>query len=238
MISKFNTTLRTAAGMLACIFVTLVWLQNGQAQLADPLAEDMFPYEGYFFHFNHEPKEKFDTAQDYFLKNEMKLAAADIREAIAFMKLQEARATVEGKKALIQSTDELTQMAHAIENGTLTDVNKLGLAFENAHFSLALHHYRKAAELLARKDAQAVRHDLEAAALNFEQAVRRDAQSMEPGCKVIIDDTREAAQKLSDGIEWIPKAMGKSLLQLTSRAVANIEKLKKQNSPADKGANQ
>jgi hypothetical protein len=90
------------------------------------------------------PGEHFHKARENFLKKDFKGAASEIRKGAAFLRLEAARATKEGKVGLTASIAELERLANDVEKGTVTSAKTLDRAFAKAHHGLAKHHYLKA----------------------------------------------------------------------------------------------
>ena len=63
----------------------------------------------------------FHKARENFLKGYIAAAADEIRVGNAYMKLEHARATGEGKKILKASIDELAELANKVEMNTVED---------------------------------------------------------------------------------------------------------------------
>lgn len=140
-----------------------------------------------------EPEEHFHRAHESFLKKDLKTAAAHIRKSEAFLKLEAGRATEEGKKLMKASGHELAKLAEGIEHGTITSVKRLDEAFARAHQALAHHHHVKAKESWANQASQAahkVGHDLQAAAIHFDQGLVWTGHKTEAGAAKAIKDTR------------------------------------------------
>jgi S1-C subfamily serine protease len=75
----------------------------------------------------------FNMAMDYFLKNDVKGAASEIRNGIADLKSEAEHATEEIKEILKASIDELEKLANEVEKGLVTSAKRMEEAFESAH---------------------------------------------------------------------------------------------------------
>lgn len=124
--------------------------------------------------FVDEPCRNFEAARDAFLRGENKQAAHNLRTASAFLRLEAARATTDGKAMLEASVRELQRLAGAIESNQVRAVEALQQAFGRAHYALAGHHCIQSAhrccQPAAFKDQRAmnrVGHDLNAAAIHL-----------------------------------------------------------------------
>jgi hypothetical protein len=116
------------------------------------------------------PQQHFLAARAALKRKDVKGAAAHIRKAAAFIKLEAGRTTAEGKGALVASSTELMELASSIEKGTVTDASKLSDAFAKAQDAMAKSHYLKAAEGWAKRDYANVSAELKAAAKHVENA--------------------------------------------------------------------
>jgi hypothetical protein len=158
--------------------------------------------------FVDEPGERFHKAREDFLKKDYKAAAEEIRKGAAFMKLQAARATTEGKKVLTVSIDELEKLAKDVEQGTVTSAATLNHAFARAHYALARHHYLKATEYKAKGAGAKLGHDLKAAAIHLEHGFAWAGHELEAATVAVIKDTGLVAGKLIEGTGWAGKETG------------------------------
>jgi len=161
--------------------------------------------------FENEPATQFHKARESFFKKDMKASAAEIRKGATFLKMQEGRATAEGKKALMASVNELEKLAKGVENGTIKSVKELDQTFARAHHALALHHQLKAKESWVKKEAKMAGHDLKAAAIHLEHALKWSGHELKAGVVNVIKDTGLLAGKLIEGIGWVPEEVGSAL---------------------------
>lgn len=180
--------------------------------------------------FVDEPGEHFHKAREFFLKKDTKAVAAEIREGAAFLKLEAGRATGDGKKALMASVNELEKLADGVEKGTVTSAKELDDAFARAEYALAEHHYRKAKESWAEKEAKNTGHDLKAAAYHLENAFAWAGHKLEAGTIAVIDGVRLVAGKLIEGVGWVVAEVGKVIDDIGKE----IEKLGKVIEPKKK----
>lgn len=180
--------------------------------------------------FVESPSEYFHKARQSFLKKDYKAAAEDIRTGASFLRLQAARATIEGKKELIGSIAELEKLAGDVEKGTVTSAKTLDNAFAGAHYALAKHHYLKAVEYKAEGAGTKLGHALKAAAIHLESGFAWSGHKLEAATVAVIKDTGLAAGKLIEGTGWISKEAG----DIIDKIGVEIEKLGKMLEPAKK----
>jgi hypothetical protein len=172
----------------------------------------------------------FQKAHEFFLKKDFKAAAAEIRNAAELLNQEAEKATIEGKKALTASINELEKLAKDVEKGTVTSEKKLKDAFARAEHALAKYHYLNASEQWAKKETKETGHALKSAAQHVEQAAKWAGHEMETGTVDVIKGTRTVAGKLIEGAGWVPEEVGKSITAIGSE----ISKLGKKIEPKKK----
>lgn len=161
--------------------------------------------------FPDEPGVQFHQAHENFLKKDFKAAAAHIRKGVGFMKLEAARATEDGKKALTTSIDELEKLASDVEKGTVKSTNDLGKAFARAHRALAVHHHLKASEAWAKKETSKTGHALKSAASHLESALAWSGHKIEAAVVKVMEIGHDVGEKLIQGARWTADEVGKAL---------------------------
>jgi len=161
--------------------------------------------------FVDSPGEHFHKAKQSFLKKDFKASADEIRKGAAFLRLQAARATEEGKKGLIVSISELEKLANDIEKGTVTSAETLDRAFARAHHKLAQHHYLKALDYKAKKDTMRLGHALKAAAVHLEHGFAWSGHELEAATVKIVRTALDLSGKLIEGTGLITEEVGKAI---------------------------
>ncbi|MBL7188989.1 MAG: hypothetical protein ISS70_21895 [Phycisphaerae bacterium] len=157
------------------------------------------------------PGEHFHKARESFLKKDLKGAASEIRKGEAFLRLQAARATAEGKKGLIASVAELEKLANDVEKGTVTSAKRLDRTFAKSHHALARHHYLKAMEYRTKKDTKRLGQSLRAAAVHLEHGFAWAGHELEAVSVRAIKDVGLLAGKLVEGTGWVAEEVGKAI---------------------------
>jgi len=234
---------RKTIGSMIVLMMAVVFCGVGlkgcekKAQAAEPAKPAPTAPEGYVVVeedvltvFVDAPGEHFHKARQNFLKKDYKAAAEEIRKGAAFMKLQSARATSEGKKVLTVSIDELEKLAKDVEKGTTTSAKTLDQAFSKAHHALAKHHYLKAIEYKAKGAATKVGRALKASAIHLEHGFAWAGHKLEAATVAVIKDTGLVAGKLIEGGGWIGEEAGK----IIEKIGVEIEKLGKMLEPTKK----
>ena len=207
----------TVCGLFVALIMVLtppfVWASGSQTQTpAEP--GKVLVEEDILYVFVDEPGHHFHQARENFLKKDMKGAASEIRKAVGFMKLEAARATGDGKKALTTSIDELKKLASDVEKGTVKSSNDLGKAFARAHHALAVHHHLKASESWAKKETSKTGHALKAAASHLERALAWSGHEIEAAVVKVMEMGRGVGEKLIQGSRWTADEVGKALKDL------------------------
>jgi hypothetical protein len=171
----------------------------------DPKSEPQVPdgwivvEEEIWLAFPDEPGSQFHQAHENFLKRDYKAAAANMRKAMGFMKLEAARATGDANKTLTASIHELEKLADDVENGTVSSARKLSQAFSRAHEALAIHHHALASQAWAKKEGTKVGHALKASAMHFESAAAWAGYKLEAGAEASLQLARSVGQKITEG---------------------------------------
>lgn len=83
--------------------------------------------------FVDEPCRHFEAARDAFVRGEDEQAAHSLRIASAFLRLEAARATANGKVMLDASVRDLQRLAVSIENNQVRAIEALQQAFARTH---------------------------------------------------------------------------------------------------------
>lgn len=161
-----------------------------------------------------EPQRHFtDAAADYAAKD-YKAAAADVRKAVSYLRLEAARASGDAKQELRSSVAQLDRLATALDKGAVKDEKKMDMDFAKANHALALEHRAKAAESWARKDYNQVGYDLKAAAHGLESSARWLGGEASEGAADTVADTRVLGDKLASGASWTREEIGKGFESL------------------------
>ena len=152
----------------------------------------------------------------------------EIQKGAASMKREAASATVEGKKLLVASAQELEKLASGMQRRPGTSGKTLDKAFARAHHALALHYYQRATESWAGKESQKAGEDLKTATNHLEQGLVWVGHEPEAGGAAVIKSTRLLAEKLIKGASWKPAEMETRL----KAAGKEIDKLGRKVKPA------
>lgn len=178
----------------------------------------------------NEAHQSFLRASENFAKGKMKAAAAEIRKGEAYVKLEAARATAEGKKALLGSAGELKLLADRVEKGALKDGKVLQNTFARAEYALARHHYLKAAEQWENKESQKVAFHLNATAAYIDSGQIWLTKKMHAGVADIKKEAHRIAAQVTAKTGVESQELGKAIDNLGRE----IEKYGKGLGPAQK----
>ncbi len=167
--------------------------------------------EDIYYVFDDEPSANFYNAHENFMKRDFKAAASELRKAAAFVKLESARATVDGKKLLVSSYHELDELAKKVENGTVTSVKDLESVFAKTHQALTKHYYLKAVEAEGEKNAKAAGHHLKSAVTQLEHGFSWAGHKLEAAALATVKEIRILSGRLIEGAGWVPDKIGSAI---------------------------
>lgn len=227
-----NRRILLSAVVLSILFICTV----ASAQTEKPMTPPKAPKgwvtveEDNLILFDEEPQYHFEKAKGHFLKGEKMAAAEEIKKATAFLKLQEGRATDEGKKALVISIAELKKLAGDLEKGATVSDTDLDRAFARAHHALTKHYLSKAMEQYGKEDTKKAGYDLKSAANHLEYAAKWTSDKVEEGLENGVRDARALSGKMIEGTGWVAEKVGKAMEYIATES----EKLSKKVEPKEK----
>lgn len=149
--------------------------------------------------FVDEPSHHFGLAHERFLKKEYAQSAAEIRKGAGFVKLEMARSTGEGRKALADAAVRLEKLAETVESGSVNSVGEINAALARAEQALAFHHEVKAEESWQANNAAGAGHDLKAASISLKNSLKYAGVKVDAETEAAIKDANGIGQKLLDG---------------------------------------
>lgn len=149
--------------------------------------------------FVDEPSHHFGLAHERFLKKDYAQSAAEIRKGAAFVKLEMARSTEEGEKALADAAIRLEKLAENVESGSVKSVDEIDTVLARAEHALAFHHELKAEEYWQANDYLGTGHDLKAASMNLKNSLKYAGGNIDVEMEAVIKDANEIGQKLLEG---------------------------------------
>jgi hypothetical protein len=154
--------------------------------------------------FTDEPCHHFEEARASLSASDSRQAAEHLRIGAAFLKLEAARATPQGREPLTASINELQKLADAVEQGAVRSTSPLDAAFMRAHYALSGHHCIKAAHRCCQvgnlqhpTDSQRASLDLRAAAKHLERASWWGRQEVDMETRELLQKSHLAANALS-----------------------------------------
>jgi hypothetical protein len=163
---------------------------------------------------SEEPQRHFTDAVAAYAKKDYKAAAADIRKATSYLRLEAGRAAGDAYWELHSSIVQLDKLAASVEKGTVNDEHSMARAFAKANHALALEHRSKAAESWARKEYDKAGYELKAAAHGLESAAGWVGGEASTGASATVADTRALGDKLAGGATWTRDEIGKGFESL------------------------
>ena len=167
--------------------------------------------EDIYYVFDDEPSAEFYNAHENFMKRDFKAAVRELRKAAAFVKLESARATADGKKLLVSSYSELEKLAKKVENGTVASVKDLESVFAKTHQALAKHHYLKALEAEGKKNIKATGRFLKSSLIHLRHGFSRAGYKLEAAVLAAFKDIRTLSGELIEGAGWVPDKIGSAI---------------------------
>jgi hypothetical protein len=157
--------------------------------------------EDFWFPLAYEPGTYFHRAHAEYLKKDYDLAAIDLRQAAAFLRLQARRSTyTEHATALYTAAYRLSNLAGKVENRKVNSAAQLDREFARAHYALAEHDYVMAQESWKKKHPYTTGYNLNAAVFNLESGYSwANAEMGKPGFNAMADAGALADELIAGG---------------------------------------
>lgn len=149
-----------------------------------------------------EPQRHFSSAAALYAKKDYKAAAAEVRRASAYLRLESARAVGDAKSSLVAADAALDRTAHALETGAASSEKSLDQVFAQAEHALAVAHRAKAAEDWSRKAYDKAGYELKAAAHGLDSAAGWTSAKASAAAAASSADARSIGDKLAGGGVW------------------------------------
>ena len=178
-----------------------------------------------WYPISEEPQRHFTDAVEAYAKKDYKAAAADIRKATSYLRLESGRAAGETKQELESSVVQLDTLAASVEKGAVKDAQSMAKVFAKANHALALEHRSKAVESWARKEYNKTGYELKAAAHGLESAAGWVDGEVKAGASATVADTRVLGDKLASGATWTRDEVAKGFESLGNSINALGEKI-------------
>jgi hypothetical protein len=161
--------------------------------------------------FVDEPSHHFGLAHEHFLEKDYAKSAAEIRKGAGFVKLEMARSTGEGRKALDDAAIRLEKFAESVESGSVNSVDEINAALARAEHALAFHHELKAEESWQANSYMGAGHDLKAASISFKNSLKYAGGKVDVETEAAIKDANGIGQKLIDGNRLADERIGAAM---------------------------
>ncbi len=153
--------------------------------------------------FIDKPCHHFEAARDSFVRGKVKQTAEHLRHAVAYLRLEAARATPNGKTALETSIAELNRLADVVEKKQVKSVRTLEQAFARAHYALSGHHCIKSnhrcCQVATFQDKQEIARtgqDLKAATFHFRKGAEWEYGKLDEETLKLLEKTKISANQL------------------------------------------
>jgi hypothetical protein len=180
------------------------------APAADPVPPGQFLiHEVLWDDLADEPGQHMDRARVAFIELDARQAAAELRKAATYLKITAGNAAAATKRALLRSADELDELAHRVEAGTVRTVGELDRAFARASHALSHHHCVIAERSWAARQTTRAGKQLRAAADNLERAAMRTGKALQTATETAVKDARIVSGKLVEGTGFVFDEIGK-----------------------------
>ncbi len=207
--------LMTIGLFILAIITISVYAETGKSKPRPKVPEGWIVIEEvYLDPLAGEAQHHFLKAREDFIEKQMKAAAAQIRKAAVFLRIEAAGATQKGGETLKGSYDELESLAGRIEKGTVRSATELDNAFFRTHHALAENYYDLATEYLEQKNVAKTSNHLQSIAESIEQAVAWGGHKVEEGTRAAINDARILAGKMKEGAGWSEEEVRRGLKKL------------------------
>jgi hypothetical protein len=161
-----------------------------------------------------EPQRHFTDAVAAYARKDYKAAAADIRKATGYLRLEAYASSGDGRQELDGAIAQLDALADSVAKGALKDEQSMAQAFAKADHALALERRSMAAESWARKEYDGAGYELRAAAHGLESAAGWIGEAAKLGVSATVTDIRALGDKLVAGGAWTRDEVAKGFESL------------------------
>ncbi|MQM30165.1 MAG: hypothetical protein CRU78_06330 [Candidatus Accumulibacter phosphatis] len=165
---------------------------------------------------SEEPQRHFTNAVADYGRKEYTAAAAEIRKATGYLRLEAGRASGQAKQALDRSVLDLDKLAPAVAKGSLNETREMDKAFAEANQALAQAYRAKADESWVRHAYERTGYELKAAAHSLEGAAGWVGSEAKSIAASTVAETRALGDKLASGTQWTRDEVAKGLQNLAS----------------------
>jgi hypothetical protein len=155
-----------------------------------------------WYPLSEQPQSHFTDAAAAYAKKDYRVAAADIRKATGYLRLEAGRATSDARHGLDRAVAQLDQLASSVNTGAVKGEQSMAGVFAQVDHNLALAHRSKAAEYWARHEYDKAGYELKAAASGLEDAAGWTTAEAKAGVSATVADTRTLGDKLASGATW------------------------------------
>jgi hypothetical protein len=170
------------------------------------------------------PQGHFTDAATEYARKDYPAAAAAIRKATSYLRLETGRATGDAATELQSATAELDKLAHSLGKGAKGEMQTMAGKFAKADHALALDHLARAAKCWANRDYDLAGYELKAAAHGLEGAAGWVGDDARAGALQTVAQIRILGNKLVSGAPWTPDeaassfdSLGNSVNELGSK---------------------
>ena len=158
-----------------------------------------------------EPGNHLFHAREAFLMVDVRKAAAELRKAATYLRINAGQAAAGAKLQLSRSAHELESLAKRVEAGTVKSVTELDRASARAAHALSHHHCVIAERSWLAQQTQRAGKQLRAATDNLEHAAAWSGHKLQSATREVIKDTRIISGKLIEGTGFVFDEVGKGV---------------------------
>lgn len=151
------------------------------------------------------PQTHFRRALAAYRGNQPAAAAAHVRKAVLYLRLEAGRASVETKPELDRASADLGELAAGLDDGVPKLGRSMALAFAKADRALALQHRWQATAAWASGQYVTAGFELEAAATGLVGSAGWAGRKAAAKASATVAETRSIADKLVAGSAWTPE---------------------------------
>jgi hypothetical protein len=151
---------------------------------------------------SEEPQRHLGAAVEDYARKDFHAAAAELRKASAYLRLETARSTGDARAGLVDAGAAVDRSARALEQGTLKDAQALEQVVVRADHALAVAHRAHAAEAWSHKAYDSAGYELKAAAHAVQGAATWCEDKIKSAASAAATGARDIGDKLASGGVW------------------------------------
>lgn len=187
--------------------------------------------EDFFYPLRMEAAEILHNARVHYRKGEEKAAANKITQAVSWLKFAAGHGYPETQEDLKTAADELTALATDLRDGNTVAAVQMDASLARAAHSLAMWHYFKANESLARDELGFAAKDLQAAATYLQSAARSAHSEYGDDVVALFEDIDQDGKTVDEGVTVAPDRLQAHLTAVKAQLDRLARVLKRESTP-------